>query len=343
MNICYNKINICIMFTFFRGCIFYFLMILGSFMYVTIYQFIEIVFGSKLYILTQLTFLFANYYFLMSGLSGLNIWISGDLDKIKNKIKKKDKQYIAISNHRSKLDGPLLQALLVENFNDIFVSVAINYIKTIPLMGSMANNLRSLFVMSSKENINKNIDILKNGAKRCKEDQLNILIFPEGSVMTPKLREISDDYSKKNDLPLLQNLMLPRITGFKVLQDTDIFDSEILNATIFYSDPELINNESHDFKDLFTKFPKNVYINFDWKSIKADELIQEWVIKDKSITEHNEKILKNNVKLYKSNKIKNVINVMMLFVFYFMFYNYNIFRYSTILITFISWIKTMMI
>jgi 1-acyl-sn-glycerol-3-phosphate acyltransferase len=124
-----------------------------------------------------------------------------------------DKIDVLISNHLSTLDHFLLKIYLeyigIESFNYSFAKNNFYYIPGIGLVCYSGTDIK--FCRNWEEDKNllaEQIDKIETGTKK----QL-ITIFPEGSRLTPKKLEDGQKFSRLNNLPVYNNLLVPKSKG----------------------------------------------------------------------------------------------------------------------------------
>lgn len=203
----------------------------------------------------QLSYYYSHAYLLLCRFVGVEIFVSNKIDT--NRV-------LWISNHRSKFDGPLIQAFLRANNNDP-VSVAKEAVSYYPIVGSFSKHIDTIFV--SNNNKDSVLNNLKTNITKC--NKKSILIFPEGSTMTPALMAKSKQYATENNLPVFSNLMVPRTAGYNLIREVGEY-SKLGNIIIRYDSPKINDYASHSYFDLFFVFPKEIYLDISYEDITQD-------------------------------------------------------------------------
>ena len=142
------------------------------------------------------------------------------------------------------MDGLVLQSVLCCSKSDT-ITVVKTAIKYIFIVGSFGYHAGCIFVDSKSD---KNKISLK--ASNTKKNGQSILIFPEGTTMSPNSKYNSDTYTDKLSIDRTKNVIYPRTTGFKLLLDKTNYDT-IGDITIRYANPSLGRTEKHSYLDLF--------------------------------------------------------------------------------------------
>lgn len=105
-------------------------------------------------------------------------------------------------------------------------------------------------------------------------------IYPEGTRITPKKREASQAFARSKNLPILNNVLLPRPKGFQfILEKTRQSVSDVFDMTIAYDPVPLY------FRDIFLR--GQVRTKFIWIHCKrysiddipeSNEEIEKWLL-----------------------------------------------------------------
>lgn len=271
-----------------------------------------------------MAYLYANAYLLTLKMVGLNIYLNGDT--IKNS------RVLWISNHRTNMDGQFLQALLCMAGNQVR-SVAKDTIKYFPIIGSLAYHCKCIFIKRNRELAEP---ALAAASKASQNDNSSVLIFPEGTTMDPQNKFKSDAFAVKIGKTKLENLLLPRTTGYDIIKSNGNF-SQIGNATIFYDNPPIPGYTAHEFTTLFNIFPKDVYVNIEYRDI-ATNLDEIFLEKDKLLADH----AFNKYKPVKLSKIITTLNIFIFIAFYYLCYRSPMLLLATLAINIYSILKTIM-
>lgn len=245
----------------------------------------------------------------------LNITIN-----IHNKLEKptNNKNSILLVNHTSYLDWLLLSIYVNKHHmaNDI-VFIAKKSLLFLPYFGQQGKNWNMIFIERSwekdKHKIEQKVSKLKNKI---------IIIFPEGTRKTIKNYKESVNYSIKNNLPIYDNLLLPRTKGswkiINILNNENKLDKIIDMSIIF---PKYIKTELSN-KTIMKGKLGNVYVNFKNINIPKSDILANkdsfkiwmyeiWKKKDKFMNNFS----KNNFNNFKYfNKNEFLINLLILFL-----------------------------
>lgn len=266
---------------------------------------------------------------LIYKLVGITIYLKSDNDKILM-----DRR-LWISNHRSKLDGLLMQSLLCSSGNNT-VSITKKSVEYYPLFGSFGRHADTIFIHRNRDKCEK---ILREKSVESFENSRSIMIFPEGSTLSPDSKSRSDKFATENNLMPTNNVLIPRTLGFDIIKTNGKFNLTG-DLTIQYDNPSLLSTVEHSFLDLFHTFPREIYIDINYKNVNTDDLYELFIEKDKKISKQIEK------SLYKKNNnysiITMVFNVVIFLFFYGLFFTFWPFKYGTLMITLITSIKTIL-
>ena len=239
---------------------------------------------------------------------------------------------IWISNHRSKLDGLIIQSLLYLNGcnNVAVVKKSISYI---PIFGSYGENVDSVFIDRNSDTAK---EILTKASIKCSQLNTSILIFPEGATLSPSSKIRSDRFALDNNINKLDSVLIPKTAGFDIIKANGQF-TEIGELTIRYDNPSLPGFTEHSFLDLFEIFPTEVYFNVNHH--ETDDFDLRQVFETKNII-LNEPLNKNNYSAkVKYSKLLVLANVILFVGFnYFNWINVY-FRYASIALSVFSIIR----
>lgn len=126
-----------------------------------------------------------------------------------------------------------------------------------------------------------------------KKSGVNMIIFPEGTIITDETLARTNEYRESKGLKIFKNVLAPKYRGFKIMFETmrKSHISKVMNLTFFYSNGNMPNL----FEMLFTskKFKINYKIEIvDMEDIEnAQEFIEEkWEEKENWIEEKKEQL-----------------------------------------------------
>lgn len=315
--------------TFMKAFIYYLLFFLNmysSFIYLcinfTLNYFINILTGKNIDCSKKLMYYYSCFYLSIFTFLGISIYYKGD-DII-------DDHILWISNHRSKLDGILLQAITVYK-NNFSMGISKYNIKYIPILNSLTRFYKTIFI---KRKIEHAKEKLMMAAIISKNEKLSIILFPEGTTLSIDSKKKSDKYAKENELQLTSNTLIPRLTGFEILKKYGDF-TLIGNILIRYSNPSIPNCQAHSYLDLFYLFPSEIYIDVKYENFDCDQLYDKFLEKDKIL---NTNIDKNEYK--KFNLLFNdiIISNILFIIFYCVMIFVPYFAYITLILMIISFL-----
>ena len=207
---------------------------------------------------------------------------------------------ILVCNHVSSIDHLILQIYLeyigIESFNYSF-KTTINYVPGIGLICYSGTDIKfSRNWEKDKNNLVNQIDKIETGTKK----QL-ITIFPEGTRLTSKNLEEGQNFSKLNNLPIYDNLLVPKSKGLwfiiNHLNKTNRL-GRIWDLTLAI--PKFLGKSAY-FKDIIGKqvgpiygMMKELKINFDTQDPELFKswLLEKWKNKDDFLNNYNKYIYK---------------------------------------------------
>lgn len=261
-------------------------------------------FFPKINFIDTIKFCYSNIMLFILQLSGFKIYHKGQITKSRK---------LWISNHRSELDGVVIQAYLCCKGNET-ATVGKKSIKYWPIFGYIGTCIKNIFIVRKKE---KAQDILIKAAISSMESNYSILIFPEGTTMGPMTKIISDNYAQNNNIKPLRNVLIPKETGVNILKSNGKFNS-IGDITIKYDGPIIPNGQNHSLLDLFKLFPSKIYLDINDDS-KIEKLYD--IFKNKDIllnTPYDHDSYKYDVGY---DLLCLIPNLFMMGIFYYYLYN----------------------
>lgn len=315
--------------TFIKAFIYYLLFFLN--MYSSyIYLCINSVFNYFINLLTEKNIDFSKilmyysscFYLSTFKLLGISIYYRGD-EIINDHI-------LWISNHRSKLDGIILQAMTIYK-NNFSMGISKYNIKYVPIINPLIRFYRTIFI---ERNIGHSKGTLIMAAITSKSEKLSIFLFPEGTTMSIDSKKRSDKYAKENGLQVTTNTLIPHITGFELLKNYGDFTS-IGNILIRYSNPSIPGYQAHSYIDLFYLFPSEIYIDMKYENFDCNQLYDKFIEKDKIL---NNNIDKNEYKKFDISINDMIISNILFIIFYSLMFSFPYFAYGTLILIITSYI-----
>jgi 1-acyl-sn-glycerol-3-phosphate acyltransferase len=281
---------------------------------------------SEIGFYNNLKYYYAHAYLLILKFVGVKIYLS-------NKIS--TERMIWISNHRSKLDGLMVQSLLCAHGNNV-VSVIKKSISYFPIFASFGQHTKNIFIHRSKIQAEK---VLENKSKKSFRKNRSILIFPEGATMSENSKSRSDKYALENNLTKLKNLLVPRTTGYDIIQKEGKF-RKTGNITIRYDEPSIPEKMEHSYGSLLKFFPKVVYVDVEYSNnTTAANLNDLFIQKDKKL---DQPINKNNYTTECDYSVGCLIfNFNAFLIFYYLVLSVPFFGYFTLGYTIFMFAKTL--
>eukprot|EP01112_Ceratiomyxa_fruticulosa_P008308 TRINITY_DN2152_c0_g1_i1.p1 TRINITY_DN2152_c0_g1~~TRINITY_DN2152_c0_g1_i1.p1 ORF type:complete len:320 (+),score=41.79 TRINITY_DN2152_c0_g1_i1:82-1041(+) len=174
------------------------------------------------------------WMFLLTNWSRINVKYVGEANTLP-----KREAALVMSNHQDDLDfGVLIYAYIYHGIRSAETKwIAKRSISWIPFFGWTHYLMGDLYLARKWEDDLPNIQnwlskFSERGFKR-------MVIFPEGTrSRDPKKLKASQDFAKKNDLPILNNVLLPRTKGvaliIKYLQDNPGIIDCVYDMTLYY-------------------------------------------------------------------------------------------------------------
>lgn len=267
-----------------------------------------------------------NSFFTMLMIKGFkpNFKLAESKQDIKRLINENtDKVDIIVCNHISAFD--LIIASYLKEFgidscncimkNEIVYTPGIGYILYANTDIKLNRNWEQ-----DKETLGKQLDNIKlNGKKQI------IVIFPEGTRLTEQKLKEAQEFSKLNNLPVYENLMVPKSKGLwfivNKLSETNKL-GRIWDVTLVF--PKFLQ-KSMSYSDVFGEQIGDV--NAIWREVELDNnykdpdafkkwLLNLWITKD-SFMKYHEKIIYNQIypetNIKTSEKLIVIITLLVLF------------------------------
>ena len=246
-----------------------------------------------------------------------------------------DHKNIIISNHLAELD-PLIMTYIFTNTNVIDSKIIFVSKKT---MGYITPSFGIIGMFTNDIFLDRNINI-DNKKLLAKKKFSHLLLFPEGTCFTKENKFKSNEFCKKNNLPIFKYHLYPRITGLDLILKSNhdikyIYDIDIVYNTIGRKKYGLHYDIFYFVLNEFL-FPKKIFLNINrYKINKNDKIninnqIQNiYIKKDEFVKKFN--IDNNNFVPIKYNYLKGMIsfigiNIPCLLSIYFL-YKFNYCKY----------------
>ena len=297
---------------------FYYLMLL-------MYTYMYILFASSTYSVqwtpihsfyNNMTYYYAHAFFVILKLVGVKIFTNGKIPT---------NRMLWISNHRSKFDGLLVLILLRLNGVNV-ISVVKKSISYLPFFNAFAQHADLIFIKRAKADAE---NVLIEKSRKTLLTNKSILIFPEGTTLSPETKAWSDKYAAEHNLKSFQNVLLPKTAGYEIIQREGKFD-KTGNIIIRYDDPAISGIASHSYIDLLKIFPSSIYIDIkdSNESIRPEDLYKVFAEKDKELSQP---IVKDNYQLMNNYSVLCLfLNIISFIIFYYVFFTMPSFRYATL-------------
>ena len=250
-----------------------------------------------------------------------------------NIISSKGKIDILICNHNNSLDGFLIVHILKCMRITKWACVGkkeLMYIPGIGLNFLFDNHIKlSRKWEEDKLTLEKQLDNIEEGI---------IIIFPEGTRFKMKKWEEGQQYSKENNYPIYDNLLVPKSKGlltiFNYLKKTNKF-GKMYDLSIIYE--KFYKNESTPMK-LINGDIGNIHLisrELDLTNINTSEdEFKKWLLntwKDKDILFNYYKNVKYEKLIFKHSKIALSINCLIIITISYQLYENTYFRYYFVL------------
>lgn len=153
------------------------------------------------------------------------------------------KTKIVVMNHRTRIDWLLLWMLFarapIVGFQ-AFKIVLKDALMKVPVFGWATQHLRFIFLSRKWEQDAATIESMCHWY-RLPQERTTLVIFPEGTDLSPSNIEKSQTYAKQNGLPVFRYVLTPRHTGLVALKNgigAENIES-VVDLTIGYTDHTL--------------------------------------------------------------------------------------------------------
>lgn len=250
---------------------------------------------------------------------------------------------ILVCNHVSTMDFLILMSYLqyfgIDSYNFSLKNI-INYFPGFGLIMYSNTDIKlSRNWEKDKDNLAKQIDKIETGTKK-----QFIIFFPEGTRLTKQKLEEGQKFSKSNNLPIYDNLLVPKSKGLWFLVNH-------LNQTnklgriwdITLAIPKFLGKSAH-VNDVIGKpigpvygMMKELKIDFDTQNPELFKswLLEKWKIKDDFLNNYNKYIYK---KLEFDPKYRHIAIIALVCLIFSLFLGFKYGRYYLILSFVISYI-----
>ncbi|EAA08195.4 AGAP002482-PA, partial [Anopheles gambiae str. PEST] len=132
-----------------------------------------------------------------------------------------DKRTLVLANHQSTSDVPLLMAAFNAK-KGILPNIMwiMDRLFKYTNFGAVSLVHQDFFIASGKKNREKSLQQLKSHIRQCYVPRKRkwMVLFPEGGFLR-KRKEVSQRFAEKNNLPVLNNVTLPRVGAMKAIMD----------------------------------------------------------------------------------------------------------------------------
>lgn len=161
-----------------------------------------------------------------------------DLRKVLTPPSSRGKTKIIIANHHSRMDAFYLLAFLAlsRHMTTNLRIVAKEDLQRVPLLGWVLQPLRYLFLTRSWANDEVYLKTMISGFRDRNEPGI-ILIFPEGTDLSPSNVEKSQKYARSVNLPVYNHVLNPRTTGTVAIKSYLGAENveEVIDLTLAYT------------------------------------------------------------------------------------------------------------
>lgn len=179
---------------------------------------------------------------------------------------KSNKVDIFMANHISSIDIFINFAMFVKNDTRKMYIILKNQILMYPIIGPHFTSTRDLKlhrkIDMDKENIEKFVNSVDNAV---------IFIYPEGTRKTQKKYEKSVKYCQENNLPVLNNLLFPKMRGIHLIISTLIKNNKMGNLIDGSYYVEKFKNKDLKPKQILFKNLGNTYYHIHTHNVPTNE------------------------------------------------------------------------
>uniref|UniRef100_A0A2M3Z8V9 Putative lysophosphatidylglycerol acyltransferase 1 n=1 Tax=Anopheles braziliensis TaxID=58242 RepID=A0A2M3Z8V9_9DIPT len=148
-----------------------------------------------------------------------------------------DRRTLVLANHQSTSDVPLLMAAFNAK-KGILPNIMwiMDRLFKYTNFGAVSLVHQDFFIASGKNNRDKSLQQLKSHIEKCYVPRKRkwMVLFPEGGFLR-KRKEVSQRFAEKNNLPVLNNVTLPRVGAMKAIMDVLGAPMDINDTSIEYA------------------------------------------------------------------------------------------------------------
>jgi len=269
--------------------------------------------------------------FIIKSFMGINVNVNSL--KLFNELTSNSKgKNIIISNHLTELDPTLITLI----FNDIdYFYSKINYLSK-KLIGFLVPSVGILGIYTGDIYLDRQINLDKNKLS-IKVNSNYLMLYPEGTCFTKEKKFKSDEYCKKNKLPIFKYHLYPRVSGLKLILENNTDVHWIYDLTFVY---DTISKKKYgpcyEFLSFISKykFPKKIFIKIKKYRINKNDNINKkieniYIEKDEFI--NNFDINNNDFIPIKYDHYKGLIKFIIISIFslssIYLFYKYKFYKY----------------
>ena len=202
---------------------------------------------------------------------------------------------IIIANHTSRFDDILLIIITLHKFNISNYNFIYNK-DNLHLIPGLGIFLKSSYDIGIDKNYSKDYYTIINGLNKInkKKNKEFIIIFPEGRIITKDKLEKDQLYSKENNIPIYNNLLMPKTRGvFLIIEYLKYLKrlGDVWDFTIYNN----INNYYIDINKVTINY--TCYDNFKLEFYKIWQNKDKLLENKKNNTEYNKIFFRNNYTL----------------------------------------------
>jgi len=210
----------------------------------------------------------------------------------------------------------LIILIILDKFNiNTFYYVTKNSIKYIPGIGTMIYYSNDIIINRKWKN-DKHLlkNYLDNICNDSNSDNKIIIIFPEGTRYTERKFIESNEYSINNNLPIYNNLLVPKMKGLWYILNYLYNNNQLGNiidlSIIFPNENKniLFNFIQNNTSQIYFLIRNINFIHYTEYNKFKNWFLNEWKIKDNNITNYKQ------IKYNKVNTNLNIINIIIIII-----------------------------